>query len=323
MRKAKLQAEQLERIDFAIRNGLNANEWKFIGLLSGGLTGIPVLKIAVENKEYVIKLEDVNDKNFDLTRNYKIIEQVSQQGISPLVYFTDASKGIILMKYIEQSPRPQASPLWVKKFAGLIRALHDSNAFSKWKSVTEVLDYFYQKLPAEYTKHSLIRNCMDEVSKTKVSLFDDKDIRACHCDLNPANVLFDGNEYFLVDWQAASPQSFYFDLACCANWFYFYNDELCDLFLTSYFAREATKEEKSKFHLMRIFADIYYGIGFISLPLRIESDFPILSDLEIEKLPTYISFMKSLGANQVNLGDLNTQQEFGFILLKNALQKLA
>ena len=89
---------------------MGAKDWEPISLLSGGLTGVPVYRINVENKSYAIKLENVDDKNFDLVRSYQIIEIVSKQGISPLVYFTDAKQGIILMKYIEAKPRPEASP---------------------------------------------------------------------------------------------------------------------------------------------------------------------------------------------------------------------
>ena len=127
-----------------------------------------------------------------------------------------------------------------------------------------------------------------------------------------------GDEYFLVDWQAASPQSFYFDLACCATWFYFYNEDLCASFLEYYLGRDSTDEEKNKYYLMRIFTFIYYGIGFLSLPLKTSSDFPILIDSEIEKLPNHLLFMQSLGSGNVDLTDATTQQQFGFILLKVA-----
>ena len=121
-----------------------------------------------------------------------------------------------------------------------------------------------------------------------------------------------------MDWQAASHQSFYVDLACCATWFYFYNEDLCASFLTYYLAREATEEEKAKYYLMRIFTNIYYGIAFISLSLKMMTYISVPSDTDIEKLPSYLSFLQSVGAGQINLSDANAQQQFGFIFLRTA-----
>jgi hypothetical protein len=132
------------------------------------------------------------------------------------------------------------------------------------------------------------------------------------------NILFDGDQYFLIDWQAASPQSFYFDLAYVATWFYFYNEGLCGLFLTSYLGREGTEKEKAKYYLMRVFTNIYLGIGFISLPLKSDKNFPVVSNTTIENLPSFPEFLQSIGMGKVNLSDPNVQQQFGFVFLKNA-----
>lgn len=322
MKKNELPIAHLEKIDFAVLKGLGTKNWELINLLSGGLTGVPVYRIVVENKSYTIKLEDVNDKEFDLQRSYKILETVSKQGISPLVYFTDPDRGIVLMKYIESNPRPEASPENIQKFSHLIRELHENNSFPKWKSVIVILELVYQRLTPDYQKSKIIMESMHEINKMRNILFDQNDVRLCHCDLNPVNVLFDGEKYFLVDWQAASAQSFYFDLAYCSNWFYFYNEDLCALFLTSYLGREATEEESAKYYLMRIFSYIYLGIGFISLPFRENQNIPIIPEENIEKLPSYLKFMQSLGSGMVDLENTETQQQFGFIFLKTAKQMM-
>lgn len=318
MHKSDLPIEHLEKINFAVEKGLNTKDWELISLLSGGLTGVPVYKIEVEKKVYAIKLESIDDKRFDLVRNYQIVQTVSNQGISPSVYLTDAERGIILMNYVEAKPRPKASVDSIQKFAGIIRKLHKINSFPNWKSVIEILHEIHKIFPEEYRQKSIVKKCMQEVKDMENILFDEGDIRSCHCDLNPVNILFDGDNYFLVDWQAASPQSFYFDLAYSASWFYFYSEDLCASFLNSYLEREATKEEKAKYYLMRVFTNIYLGIGFISLPLKVDNAIQILSDENIEKLPTFTEFLQSVGSGKVNLGEPNIQQKFGFVFLKNA-----
>lgn len=318
MKKSEFLSEDINKINFAVQKRFATTDWTLIKLLSGGLTGAPVYKISIQNQFYAIKLENPHDSNFDLVRNYKILESVSEQGICPKVYFADANQGIILMQYIESAQHPNSSSATVKQFAKIIRQLHEKNSFEKWKTVSDVVDHFYQQLPLEYKQKNIIKKCMQEIKAMEAVLFKNDDIRSCHGDLNPSNILFDGKDYFLVDWQAASPQSLYFDLACSANWLYFYREDLCEELLEGYFEREATGEEKAKYYLMRIFTYIYFGIGFISLSVQAATPNNILTDIEIENLPTHLSFMQSIGSGKVNLILSDTKQQFGFVLLKAA-----
>ena len=317
MKKTELLNEHIKRIDFAVQNGLANNQasWKPVKLLHGGLSGACTYLIQVGDKPYVIKLEKLDQPEVDLPRYFSVVELASQKTISPTVYFCDAVHGVILMQYIDPKPRPQPSTESIKEVASLLRKIHDGPVFPAWKSVFEILDHFYKKLSDEYQKTDFIQQCMQHLVSLQTKLSDPADIRPSHCDLNPSNVLFDGQKLYLVDWQAASPQSFYFDLACCANWFYFYNEELCQSLLKEYFGRLPNREENEKYTLMRQFANIYYGIGFVAIASQGKVKLPPLSPDEIALLPSYLQFMQSIGQGKANLADPSTQQQFGYSLM--------
>ena len=322
MNKSELSSENRERIQYAIEHGLNVSMWEPIALLSGGLTGIPVYKIEANDQYYAIKLENVYDENIDLARCYQALEIVSNEGLAPQVYFTDTERGIILMHYIEPQPRPQASSESAQAFAKIIRQLHDGKPFASWKSLLEILDHFYQKLSMETRQISIVQQCMEKALSLEGFLSNPSDIRPSHGDLNPSNVLFDGSKYWLVDWQAAAPRNLYFDLSCCATFFYFFNENLCIQFLKDYFDREVTQEEMEKYQLMQIFTHIYYGIGFIAISGELDPHLSVMSDDELEKLPNYLAFMQDIGAGKVNLASAKAQQQFGFIFLKTAVNMM-
>lgn len=321
MKKSDLTSDQQDRIHYAVQKGFGIQDWEPISVLSGASEAF-VYKININKIPYVIKLDNINDKKFDLVRCYALLENVSKQGIAPPVYFTDAAHGVVLMKYIDAKPRPQGTVESIKQFAGFIRKLHDGPSFSPWRSIYQILDYLYQQLTPDYQQSGFIQNCIQQALELKSVLSDPADIRPCHGDLNPYNVLFDGNKFYLVDWATASPQSFYFDLACCANFFYFYSDELCQKFLTEYFNRLPSCDENRKFLLMRKFTNVYYGIMFIFMSLQANVKLSPLSESDIALLPGYPEFMQSIGAGKVNLADPKTQQKFGYIFLKAAAGKM-
>ena len=323
MNKFDIDRKDIERIDFAVRQGLNVAVWEPVSLLAGGLTGALVIKIRVLKEMYVVKLEKTDDENFDLARNYQIVERVSLQGISPKVYFLDATKGVLLMQNIQSQPRPAATLNSIEKMASLIRRLHSENTFPGWKSVSNILLHLYQQFPIEYQQAELVEKCVQQLPQLEKAAFDPMDMRACHCDLNPNNWLFDGENYFLVDWQAASPQSFYFDLSCCDIFFYFYSEELSAAYLRSYLERDPTEIENAKYFLMRIFVNIYFGIGFLSIPLRTDSGVSFMSATAISELPTYGKFMQAIGSGKVNLSDASVQHQFGLIFLNTAAQAMS
>jgi thiamine kinase-like enzyme len=311
--------DHIQRIDSAIQESFGNTEWCLIMLLHGGLSGANTYLIEVKDKRYAIKLERMSDQEINFQRYFTVIDIASQEDLSPHLHYSNADNGVILMQYIDSKPHPQVTPDSIQKMAALLKKLHDGKQFPCWKSIFEIRDHFFQKLTIEYQQSQYIQQCMQESMRLQSYLSDPLDTKPSHCDLNPTNILFDGQQLYLVDWQAASPQNFYFDLACTANFFYFYSEELCQLFLNKYFGRLPTIEENEKYTLMRRFTHIYYGIIFISLPLCAQIMLSPLTDSEISALPSYLDFMKSIGSGETKLTDPATQQRFGYIFLKTAM----
>lgn len=314
MQNSRISEDHKRKIAEAVRSGLKTSEWEFIGLLKGGLSGAAVYQIKVQDEMYAIKI-DADDA--DLSRTTEIIKMASDLGICPKIFPIDSEGNVTLMAYIKPVPADK-SPNNINKFVAQIRKLHQQKIIHSWKSVVDVLNENYQRLPDSYKITHAINECWMKINDILPELFNDDDTRLCHADLNPSNVLFDGNQWFFIDWQAASPQSFYYDLACVATWFYFYDEKLCESLLNIYLERDATESEKAKYYLMRVFAQVYFGIGFIAMPLKTNAHFPVMKNEEIEKLPDFMTFIQSIGRGQVNLSDMAEQQKFGFTFFRKA-----
>ena len=319
MKKSDIIQPNLDRIQHAFQQ-LGIEEWEPTSALNGGLTDAPVYKIKANNTMYAIKLESPDDNNFDLKRNYQIVENVSKAGISPPVVFTDPKRGIILMKCIESRMQPATATPFLEKLAGLARKLHQMERFSEWKSLREIVDFSVNKLPPDYLKSTYIHACLQEIEKLEKIIFLESDIRSSHGDFHIANTLFDGENYYLVDWQAAAPRSFYFDLACYATFMFGSNTDLCHAFLKSYLEREPTMEEVAKYDLMRVYTNIYYGVGFVSLSVTAERNHPAITNDEIAQLAHHGNVLFEVAADLAN--PIN-KEKLGFACLKSSLKTIA
>lgn len=318
MKKIEFPVEEKSRIDFAVQQSFGISHWKFVSVLNNGLSGASVYKINIKNRPYVIKLDDISDKMFDLNRVYVILEKAALRDIAPPVYFTDTKQGVVLMKYIDAKPFPEVTPDSARQLASFFRQLHDAPSFSTWKSNFEKLDYLYQQLPTDYQQSSLVQQGISKAAYLKIHLSDPADIRPCHCDVHANNLLFDGRKYYLIDWQLATLENFYFDLAGAVGSFNFYDEVLYQLLLKKYFGREPDHDESEKFVLMRKFLEIYYGIAMIFFSSRNIKLLP-LSENDIALLPEYFEFNKSIRENKISLSCSEIQQKFGYLLLKTAL----
>ncbi|MGB6976053.1 MAG: choline/ethanolamine kinase family protein [Gammaproteobacteria bacterium] len=322
LQKTDIQTKYLDLINQAIKKSFGSAEWFPMESLTRGLSASTLYKIQIDSDYYVVRIDNPEHPHNDLDREYHAMKMAAQHQIAPKVYYADPKNGIVIMKFIESKPLESTDlikPNYIKKFAQLVHGLHNGADFKKDISIFERVDTIYKIMNPELKKSSVITECIEITNKLEQLLSDKEDIKPCHCDINPYNLLFDGNKFWLVDWNAASQQNFYFDLASCATFFYFYNTNVCDEFLKEYFSRDLTAIEKNRFNFMKIFVAIYYGMMFIyQSGLR---NFPLLSNKEIESLPNYTEFMRLIGQGKERLDNPHTQQKFGFVFLKLALSE--
>jgi len=303
----------------ALRKATGEPGWNNIVPLTGGQSGGSIYKVETNKQCYVARFSYKNLWGNDLKAEYKHMQLASDAHVSPEVYYADPNAGIVLMKHIDAKAADQLTAENrhdVQSLAKLISCLHQCEEFSLGTSFLQLTQHIVLSLNKQYHKDKLVRQACDLVESFREILDDPNDFRSCHRDINPYNLLFDGNNYILIDWEAAAYDSLYIDLAICIN-YYFYDDPVAaGHFLQHYFGNELSEEQQHKCHLMRIVAFIYSGSVFLSQVAKSGRD--LLSSEAINQLPSYVEYMKLIGSSK-DLGDPLVQQEFGFILLKQAL----
>jgi thiamine kinase-like enzyme len=145
----------------------------------------------------------------------------------------------------------------------------------------------------------------------------DSDMVACHNDLKPENVLFDGEQVWLVDWEAAFLNDRYLDLAVVANFLVRSEDDE-RAFLQCYLGEEPTEYHHARFFLMSQLLHIFYFTVF----MVIVSGAGETIDLNLFNTIDYRTFHDQMWAGEINLANNDARQQYAWVHLQQLLHNL-
>ncbi len=237
--------------------------------LSGGLSGAGVWRIRVGGIDYLLRMTHTRDALSDPARGFACMRTAAAACLAPAVRYADVADGVAISDFIQPlalSEYPGSGPGLVTELARTVRRLHETPAFPPLVDYLEGLDglidpQFRSNLldPAAtvelFTRYSELR----AEYRTRQD-----DLVSGHNDLNPGNIIYDGQRLWLVDWEAAFLADRYVDLATVANWF---TSEAAagEMLLTTYFGRAPQAHEVARFQLMRLVNHIFVGVIFLNV----------------------------------------------------------
>ncbi len=319
MKITEMKGEHQALITQGVKNAFGQDSWELLEILTRGLSPSSIYKLKIDGRNYIAKFSDPNHPHNNLMREYHAQGNGVKNMVAPAVHYADSSVGIIIMDYVNMVVLDRANrqqPSMIEKFSQFVRRLHSCASFQKDASIYQRVEFVHDQLSHDFQTSELVKLSLQIKEEVQRRLIDKDDLKPCHCDINPFNLLYDGNDFWLVDWAAAAQENFYFDLASCVTFFFFQNNDVAEMFLNAYFKRSLNQNEKDKFNLMQAFVYVYFGLMFIFISCVQKVD--LLSQKEIDKLPSYSLFMDSIGSGEVNLGCAKAQQRLGFIYLKMA-----
>jgi thiamine kinase-like enzyme len=213
--------------------------------LAGGLTQAPVFCIKVNRNPYVLKVI-----SGDTSAHYACIRIVSDAGIAPRLFHADPADRVLITDFIEAKPFPDDISA---RMASTIRRLHSLPLFASQRS--SFLDLTAGDVDCFRASELLPESIAWEFFSgyqqlAQVYPCNNSDWIVSHHDLKPQNILYDGDKVWLVDWDQASVDDRYNDLAVGAN--FFVEDEVAEHgYLQEYFGEPAGEYRSCRFYLMR------------------------------------------------------------------------
>lgn len=198
---------------------------------------------------------------------YACLEIASKCGYGPKIELCDEEKGICIMEYLSIDPFHRISEKkLITLLAEFLRKMHRGPSFAKR---VKIMDQIAELFVVVKTRNGYLnkeRASQIELNLKKMSAtFEDfSHLAPCHRDLNSTNVIFSKGNFYAIDFETASQDDPFFDLATLAN-SYFGSSATDSAFLKAYFGRNPTQKEETKLHLMRLVVLIFYALGILNL----------------------------------------------------------
>lgn len=229
--------------------------------MTKGLSNALTYRIVVKGKPYLLKIARTDELSAP-ARYYEYMKAGAQAGIAPKVWHLDAQDKISITDFIESKPFPISKAK--EAMPKLLRKLHELPPFHKAVNYVDAMDGMVKRF---HSKKFIPSDIADDLIKNYTRIknvypFSSDEQVSCHNDLKPENFIFDGENVWLVDWEAAFLNDRCFDLSIVAN-FVVKNDEDETQYLRSYFGKEPDKYMKARFFLTRQLLHVFYMATFM------------------------------------------------------------
>lgn len=246
---------------------------KKITPLKGGLSGLSIYKIDMDNKSYVVRLL-AKRSIADRVREIQAQTIASQQGWGPKVYVSNEEQGWIIMEYLKPETVTFLSRIGTalyKKLGYCLRMVHNGPSFLEGKTALAEIDellelcHEHKKIPF-YFNYDDLKQIVTFIHNNHCPTF-----VPCHRDLNPNNIIFSKNKVFLIDFEYATQDDPFYDLATVGI-YYIFDSFHEKIFLEAYFGKEPTQQECAYYQLMKQAVLLFYGLDLLKgVPVEVIS----------------------------------------------------
>jgi len=249
-----------------VKELLEVEEAVEISKLPGGLSGAELFLAHFKDKNYVIRFLTQSSLE-ERQREILACTIGSENEYGAKVYLSDVEQGFIVMEHLTNDLQEDEECVALAKLA---KRIHSGPHFSYSRSIfdqvdSEIDEYLNtQKARIEFIGSDWLEKIDRALSEIRQAVKCYSHTAPCHRDLHPQNLFFSKGQFLAIDYEMAAQDDPFVDLAMIVL-SYHLNLSKEKLFLASYFGREPSVQEESKFFLMKQVVRIFWGFRLIKL----------------------------------------------------------
>jgi aminoglycoside phosphotransferase (APT) family kinase protein len=228
----------------------------------GGASAARVFRLTIGGADRLLRVEGAVDAIRNPARQYACMRIAAEAGVAPSLIYADARDGVAITDFVTVAA-PDLSRTREDRLRALVqtvRTLHAAPLFPPLVDIFEGIGAGIAQTGVAQVLPRASQNLMARLHGELARAYPrrEQDRVSSHNDLNPGNVLFEGDRTWIVDWESAFAADRYMDLAAAANWFAADEREEA-LILQTYFGAAPDDDRRARFFIMQQANRLFYA----------------------------------------------------------------
>jgi aminoglycoside phosphotransferase (APT) family kinase protein len=292
-----------------------------IARIAMGFSGARIYRVDAAGRSFVLKLARPDETDANWRRTLQIQQAAAAAGLTPAIVHVDESRRAVLTAFVVDrvfparylDPRTHGAALG--ELGRTVRRIHglpiptDASARDPRELLVQVWSDLSSGFAVPELGQAAIEGAIAAVPPTGGGAH-----VLGHNDLNPSNLLYDGESLLVLDWSTAGPADAFFDLATLAV-FLRMDDATCVRLLAAYGEEPPRDVLPERFVYSRRLVSALVGAMMLLLARR-RGHAAAADDETLASALSLGAFYQEMRAGNVNPATPDGQWAFGKALLK-------
>jgi pyrimidine deaminase RibD-like protein/thiamine kinase-like enzyme len=293
--------------------------------VAAGLSGAGVYRIEAAGQTFVLKLAGNEEPLAAWQRKLQIQQRAATAGLAPMVVHVDEAQRAVLSAFVVDRSfpafyrDPRTHEVALVQLGKTLRRLHDLPlpAESSWEGPLKFLARISSGLEANAASFPLPPFVTRAISERLEELAppSERALVLSHNDVNPTNLVYDGEHILLLDWNTAEPNDPFYDLAAISV-FLRMNEATCQKLIAAYDGQPAAPLP-ARFCYSRRLVAVLCGTAFLHLARH--GGYAGARGETLDATPGLAEFYQRLGSGALNVASAAGQWWFGLALMKESV----
>jgi len=290
--------------------------------IAAGLSGAGVYRIDAEAGVFVLKVAGTDQPLADWQRKLHMHQLAANAGLAPRIVHVDESRRAIVSEFVVDKSfpalywNPATREAALSLLGRTLRRVHalPLPADSVTNDPRDFLASILSGLDGNFTMPSFVIEAAQRVLAEEPPPSESTPVFS-HNDVNPTNLVFDGERLLLLDWDTSGTNDPFYDLAAISV-FLRMDDEACKRMLAAHDDTPAASLP-ARFMTCRRTAAVLCGVMFMRLAQQ-SGHAGATGDETLESTLSLSDFYKRLTSGSVNIASAEGQWLFGLALTKES-----